>query len=388
MSIGDLGYTARAEARLPVASWLRLDAGLDYEGNRFTVDRSGAATPASNGYSGTSNGYGGDGGFGGSTSGFAVDNMVLYTNAAAPFAAANITLFNKRLTITPQFRYQVLTFAGYQGTPDAFARTYFRPEPRLSVRYQLTPKVALKASVGAYDQAPQAQAFSQAFGNPQLGPEHAMHYVAGVDWDVTPTLHVEADAFYKDMSHLVVAGEHPGDAPLDNDGIGRAYGAEILIRKELAKNFFGWASYTLSRSERKDHADDSWHRFQFDQTHILTLMASYVLPKGFQVGARFRYATGSPYTQVTGAYFDSNAGHYTAIYGPPFGSRLAAFNQLDLRVDKVFTFDKWRLSLYLDVQNVTRASNPEALGYNFDYSVSHPISGLPLLPIFGIRGDF
>jgi TonB family protein len=389
VDIGAFEYTTRAEARLPLAAWLRLDAGLDFEGTRFGVNRAGAASPTTNGYSGTSNGgFGGDGGFGGSVAGFAVDNYTLYANNVAPFVTANLSFFNKRLTITPGFRLQAMSFVGYQGTPESFGNMFVAPEPRVAVRYQLTKRLALKGSFGLYDQAPPADAFSAKFGNPNIQPEHATHYVAGAEYEVTPTLHVEANAFYKDMTRLIVPGESASDPILTNDGVGRSYGGELLIRQELWKNFFGWASYTLSRSERKDHPDQTWHRFQFDQTHILTLMGSYVLPRGWQVGARFRYVTGNPYTPVLGAYFDSNSGRYTALQGLPFSTRLDPFMQLDLRVDKTFTFDKWRLSLYLDVQNVTRASNPEAFGYNFDFSKAHPISGLPLLPIFGIRGDF
>ena len=33
-------------------------------------------------------------------------------------------------------------------------------------------------------------------------------------------------------------------------GYGRAYGAEILLRRKLTKNFFGWVAYSLSRFER------------------------------------------------------------------------------------------------------------------------------------------
>jgi hypothetical protein len=76
------------------------------------------------------------------------------------------------------------------------------------------------------------------------------------------------------------------------------------------------------------------------------------------------------------------------IYGPVASARLSSFNQLDLRIDKTWTFDKWRFSVYLDVQNVLRATNPEAIQYNYDFTVPHPLSGLPLLPIIGIRGDF
>jgi TonB family protein len=385
IDVATLGYTARALARLPLSPWLRLDAGIDYEGNRWSLGRAGAQSTASS-TSGTSGGFGGDGGFGGAGS-YASDQLTLYTNHFAPFVSTTLSLANKRLTITPQVRAQVMTFAGYQGTPDAFASSHVSVEPRLAVRYQISPRVALKASAGMYAQPPAPNAFSRVFGNPQLSPERGVHYVAGVDVDVTRTLHLQVDGFYKDMRDLVVPATGAGPL-LVNEGVGRAYGAEVLLRQELTRNFFGWVSYTLSRSERRDHPGEAWHRFQFDQTHILTLMASYVLPRGWQVGARYRFVTGSPYTPIGGAYFDSNTGRYVPINGAPYSGRLDPFSQLDLRVDKTFTFDKWRFSAYLDVQNVLRASNPEAVGYNFDFSKSHPISGLPLLPIIGIRADF
>ena len=129
---------------------------------------------------------------------------------------------------------------------------------------------------------------------------------------------------------------------LTNDGRGRAYGGELLVRQQLWRNFFGWIAYTLSRSERQDHPGEPWHVFLFDQTHILTTLASYKLPRGFQVGARYRYVTGNPYTPVVGAYYDANTDRYVPITGAPFSGRLPAFNQLDLRVDKVWTFDRWR----------------------------------------------
>jgi hypothetical protein len=292
------------------------------------------------------------------------------------------------LTITPQFRLQVMSFAGYQGTPESFARGYVSPEPRLTVRYQLTPHVAVRCAVGLYAQPPDPTAFSRPFGNPFVGPEHGAQAVVGGEVDPRAGLHIEADFFYKALIDLVVPAENPGQPLLSNDGRGRAYGGEIMIRQELTSKFFGWFVYTLSRSERKDHPDQSFYLFQFDQTHILTLILSYSLPRGWRVGGRFRYVTGDPYTPVTGSFYDSISDRYTAIYGPTNSGRLNAFNQLDLRVDKIFTFDRWRFSAYLDVQNVLRSDNPEAVGYNYNYQITHPITGLPLLPILGVRGDF
>ena len=382
-------YATRAVGRWPITSTLRLDGGLDFEGDRWQVDRAGSPGTVTDLVGGTgAGGLGANGGFSGAGSGYAIDNLTLYTNHVAPFVTATLALFDRRFTVTPQFRLQIMTFAGYQGTPASFDRAFVSPEPRLALRYQLTAHVALKGAVGLYAQPPDPSAFSRDFGNPNIVPERGTQYIVGAEGELWPGLTAEIDLFWKSLRDLVVAGENPGDPPLDNDGIGRAYGGEILIRQNLGKRLFGWLAYTLSRSERKDHPDQSWYPFEFDQTNILTVMLSYFLPRGFEVGGRYRYVTGDPYTPVAGAFYDSVSDSYTPLAGPTNGARLGSFSQLDLRVDKVFTFDRWRFSIYLDVQNVLRADNPEAVGYNYNYTIANPITGLPLLPILGIRGDF
>jgi hypothetical protein len=362
---------------------------VDFEGNRWTIARSGSPSAVTDLVGGTgSGGLGASGGFSGSASGFATDDLTLYTNHVAPFVTATWTLAERRLAVTPQFRLQVMTFAGYQGTPAAFARGFVSPEPRLALRYRLTARVALKGAVGLYAQPPDPTALSGVFGNPNLTPERGTQYVLGADAELPFGLSGEVDLFWKSMRDLVVSAEDPGQPPLDNDGIGRAYGGQLLVRRTLGKRLYGWLAYTLSRSERKDHSGEAWYPFAYDQTNILTLMLTYLLPRGWQVGGRFRYVTGDPYTPVVGSFYDSVSDGYLPISGATNSARLGSFTQLDLRVDKIFTFDRWRFSGYLDVQNVFRADNPEAVGYNYNFQIAHPITGLPLLPILGVRGDF
>lgn len=379
-----LEYTLRAVARVPLASWLRLDAGLDFEGDRHRIDRmasvprpdSGSALPGQNL------------GIGRSSSGYATEAFTLLANHAAPFVAANVTLLERRLTITPQLRLQVFTFRGESNQSPAASHSYLAPEPRLSLRYQVNQRWAVKGALGLYHQAPDAQALSPVFGNPHLTPQKAVHTVVGVEVALTPKLQLAINGFHKNLSNLVVRGANPEDPILVNDGRGRVWGAEFMLRQQLARRFFGWASYTLSRSQRKHHPDEAWHTFEFDQTHILTLMGSYQFGRGYQVGLRYRYVTGNPQTPINGAYYDSNRDSYRPITGQPYAARLGSFSQLDLRLDKTWTFDRWRFSAYLDLQNVTNTSNAEATDYNFNYRQTQNISGLPFLPVFGLRGDF
>ena len=96
-----------------------------------------------------------------------------------------------------------------------------------------------------------------------------------------------------------------------------------------------------------------------DQTHILTLIGSYVLPRNWQIGGRFRLVSGNPITPVTGSVYNASIDRYFPTYGPANSDRLPFFSQLDVRVDKRWIYQGWMLDLYLDIQNVTNRTNTE-----------------------------
>ena len=68
--------------------------------------------------------------------------------------------------------------------------------------------------------------------------------------------------------------------------------------------------------------------------------------------------------------------------------RLPAFAQLDVRIDKVWTFNNWSLDLYLDVQNVTNTRSVEGTAYSYNYAQSAHFEGLPIVPILGVKATF
>jgi len=97
--------------------------------------------------------------------------------------------------------------------------------------------------------------------------------------------------------------------------------------------------------------------------------------------------TGSPYTPTTSALYDADAGAYSPIYGALYSDRNAAFHRLDVRVDKTWELGVLKLTAYLDLQNAYFRQNPEGRSYNFNYSRSAVVSGLPFLPTLGLRGE-
>jgi hypothetical protein len=91
---------------------------------------------------------------------------------------------------------------------------------------------------------------------------------------------------------------------------------------------------------------------------------------------------------VLGSTFNADIGRYFPLQGELGSTRGSTFHQLDVRAEKQWTFESWRLSTYLDVQNVYNASNPEATLWDYRYRESAPLRGLPILPTFGLKGEF
>jgi hypothetical protein len=179
----------------------------------------------------------------------------------------------------------------------------------------------------------------------------------------------------------------PRPLRLDNNGKGHVWGMELGLRHEFANNFTGWVAYTLSKAVRQDSGEED-RLFDFDQTHILTLVGSYLLPRNWQVGGRFRLVSGNPRTPVVGAVYNASTNEYDPTFGPVNSDRNGAFHQLDIRIDKRWVYQGWMLNAYLDLQNVYNRANPEGLQYNFNFRQSKPQQGLPLISILGFRAEY
>ncbi len=267
--------------------------------------------------------------------------------------------------------------------------------PRFAVRYDVVqgfPRTTLKGGAGVYHQPPQPQESIAPFGTTGLGASRATHYAAGFEQEFTKQVDLSVEGFYKDLQRLIgrTATETTtaGGITYNNNGDGRVFGVEVLLRYKRDNRFFGWIAYTLSRAERRLRPEDPMTLFIWDQTHILTAIGSYQLGKGWEAGLRWRYVSGRMYTPNIGGVYDFDAGAYAPIpQVPPFGSRLPAFHQLDMRIDKVWKFSHWSFSAYLDVLNVYYRQNPEGVSYNYNYTQQQIVTGLPILPVIGVRGE-
>jgi hypothetical protein len=266
-------------------------------------------------------------------------------------------------------------------------------DPRVGARWSFRPGSTAKAAVGLFHQPPDPGESDEAVGNPALRSPVAVQWSLGLEQEVLDGLSVDATGFHKQLSDLVVRNRaYAYDAtepPYTNEGTGRVYGLELLLKARFGERFFGWVAYTWQRAFRTDYPGEPERRFDFDQPHLLTVLGTWTFNPRWSLGGRFRLVSGNPSTPVTGSLLDASSGTYVPLYGAVNTTRLPAFVQFDVRVDRTWTFRTWKLGLYLDVQNVTNRGNVEGYAYNYDYSAPpQPITGLPILPILGVQGEW
>ena len=213
-----------------------------------------------------------------------------------------------------------------------------------------------------------------------------------LDRDVDTGWKLGNNYFFKYLDNLVTDSERiierDGELVAENyrnAELGSILGLELESSYESKKVSFRLA-YTYLQSRRKSPGLDE-HPAEFDQTHSLNLLARWQLNRWILSG-RFRYVTGNPETPVTSAVYDSDNNTYIPIRGSIYSARQPDFYQLDVRVDRKWIFNRWILSLYLDIQNLLNTQNVESRQYSYDYSDSEDVMGLPILPSFGLKAEF
>jgi len=255
--------------------------------------------------------------------------------------------------------------------------------PRIVVRQDVAhnPRTTLKAGVGLFTQPPLPQETNAVFGTPGLSSNRAYQYDVGVEHEFNRQIEASLEGFYKQLDNLVETG-------LGNTGSGLVYGAETLIRYKPDQHFFGWLAYTLSRSVRREAPGMPLQLFEFDETHVLTVLGSYKLGHGWEFGGRYRLTSGYMSTPETYGFYDENVGTYVPLQAyPPNGTRLPLFHSLDLRVDKSWKRPWGTFAIYLDVLNVYNSGNAAGTSYDYNYTHAAQVNDLPILPSLGLRAE-
>ncbi|MDY6800663.1 MAG: TonB-dependent receptor, partial [Bacteroidota bacterium] len=261
--------------------------------------------------------------------------------------------------------------------------------PRFSASYQIKPDLSINFNTGRYYQRPAytTLGFSDATGeliNKSNGLKYISvdHLVGGFEYLPNDESVISLEGFYKyyrdypfsvnDSIALSNKGADYGsfgDEEVLSVAEGQAYGLELLARHRNLWGFNLLLSYTLVRSEFKEFDENlnltsTFIPSSWDNIHLLNLTATRDLKRNWQVGFKWRFIGGSPYTP-----FDENKsslinawnarGREYLDYAQFNALRLDPFHQLDIRIDKQYFLNKWSLMFYIDVQNIYNFKSDE-----------------------------
>ncbi|TWR27017.1 TonB-dependent receptor [Mucilaginibacter achroorhodeus] len=257
--------------------------------------------------------------------------------------------------------------------------------PRISFTYALAEQWNLNASAGIYYKLPvnTILGFTDANGN-YLNKSaiytRSTHYVAGVEFLPRASTRFTLEVYNKQYRNYPVSvrdgislanegGDYNvvGNEAVATIGSGQAYGIEFFAQQKLTSRFFGVLSASVFRSKFTG-LNGKYVPSAFDSRRLVSLTLGYKLPKNYEIGLKFRYAGGVPYTPFDDAasranYLTTGAGVYN--YSQANTLRLGPFNSSDIRIDKRWNFRKTSFDLYIDVTDWYGAIFPAYPDYTF-----------------------
>ena len=317
----------------------------------------------------------------------------LKLNKYALFSQLSKEFFNDRLLLSFGFRTDFNDYSNEMNNPIK------QFSPRFSASYTLMEDFNFNFNIGRYFQLPAYTVMGyRDNSNVLVNKENnityisANHLIAGLEYNPTRLSKITLEGFIKNydnypfllrdrISLANLGGDFGviGNEPTTSTSTGKTYGVEFLVQQKLSSSIYGILSYTFVKSEFSNN-DNELTPSSWDNRHILNITAGKKFNKGWEMGLKFRYLGGAPFTPYdielssTAAIWDVNQ-QGIFDYNRINEERNPDAHFLDLRVDKQWYFNKWAFNLYVDIQNVY---NFQAEGQPF-IDVERDASGNPVV---------
>jgi hypothetical protein len=152
-------------------------------------------------------------------------------------------------------------------------------------------------------------------------------------------------------------------------GTGVARGADVFVKHQIWPFLSGRLTYSYVHSWRTDPSTGVQAPASFDITNSLTIVADQALPRGWSLSFACRYATGKPFTPVTGATFDPTTHVWIPQYAAPESDRLPPEKKFDVAISRVTRISgNNQLVYFFSLDNLFDRTNLYEYTYTTDYS--------------------
>jgi hypothetical protein len=293
----------------------------------------------------------------------------LFMSKAAVFSQLSKGFFGEKVNLSLGIRSDISNYSSGMMNP------FNQLSPSFSINYRITPSFALNANVARYHQLPSytIMGYRDMAGDlvnksNNLTYIQADHFVFGAEYLTKLNSRFTLEGFFKkydkypfsikDSISLANVGSDfgiVGNEAVSSNSKGRTYGAEFLYQQKLFKGFYAILAYTFVVSEFKDK-NNLYVPTAWDSKNIVSFTGGKRFKKGWEVGFRWLFSGGSPYTpydvetSTLKQNWDIN-GFGILDYNALNTKRESSFHQLNVRVDKKLFLNRMNLNFYLDIQN-------------------------------------
>ncbi len=265
-------------------------------------------------------------------------------------------------------------------SPLVWAPARFQVSPRLGFAYPLSEDAVLHFAYGHFFQRPPYEAAYKnpqflnpdrlppqlgILGNPALKPQKTVAYELGLALGLAPEYTLDLTLYARDIwdllsTHLYRAFPYEYTLYVNAD-FATVRGVDLTLRRRFHRGLGFQVSYTLqvARGNRSFPLQGFYDAYtgqpeaireyylDFDRRHVLSVVLDARGPLGLRMGARFRYATGLPYTPYAppGVVVEENS------------ARMPATLSLDFRLSRAVHLRGQRLEAYLELRNATNHRN-------------------------------
>ncbi len=313
---------------------------------------------------------------------------------------------NDEYTITQKLAVNMgLRYSGFY----AREKYYGGFEPRISARYKLNEKIAIK---GSFAQMYQYQHLVSSSGaslpsdvwypsSRIVMPERAWQTAAGISfslWD--NTIFLSNEVYYKQMTNQIDFKDGAqlfASADLDNElafGKGWAYGNEIYIEKKRGRTT-GWIGFTHAYAWRQFEIINNNTPFhpRYDRRNDVSVVIMHKLSDRLTLSGTWVYGTGNAVSLPIGRFYIQDLPNRPPLVIPEFGDRnsfrMADYHRMDIGLvwkfkpkwgESDLTFSIYNLYnrrnaffLYFEQKNNEQTGLPESF-------VAKQVSLFPIIP--------
>lgn len=357
--------------------------------------------------------------------------QTLYFNAHSYFYSTVYSKYIKELDVNKSTAGLFQSFVAWQFRPtdkiiinsgihyqNFLLNNTWAIEPRLGVRFQLSPRQNLSVGYGMHSQMqPTIYYFYENYipatnsyyrSNRNLDLSKSQHAILNYDYNFANGFRFKFETYYQYLYNIPVQQYlnssfsmiNEGNAldgltlvdSLTNKGNGKNYGMEFTIEKFFSKHYYFLTTASVYQSKYKGSNNLEYHT-SYDGGYVCNALAGYELGlgknnnKSLSLDLKYTQAGGNRYTPID-LERSNLAGTAVYIDREAFSRKLKDYSRFDIKLSYKTNRKKTSQSLFVSVENIFDTKNILRQSYNRDTKTIQTEYQFGIFPYGGYRIEF